>query len=797
MKVSKKFLSDYIDIADIDYKEIADKMVFCGNEYESITKLSDCEGLVVGYVKECSMHPNSDHLHVCQVDLGDETKQIICGAPNVDKGQHVIVAPVGARLGDIVIKKATLAGLESNGMICSLAELGLESKYLKDEDKTGIHVLGNDAKVGEDVLKYLELDDEVIDFELTADRADLLSIIGVSYEVGAIYNRKVKLPVVKYKENSVDIIGSIKLDVKTNKCSMYLGKKVLNVKIGESPKFIKNRLIASGIRPINNVVDISNYVMLEYGQPLHFFDADNLGNEVIVRNANENEKFVTLDGIERTLSSDDIVIANNDKVVALAGVMGGLDTEVTNDTKNIFIESAIFDSVSVRNTSKRVIRSESSNRFEKGIDPNRTEVALNRAVQLLIEYASGDACKGIIKYDCENHSDKIIDITLEDINRVLGTELSTSEVNDILKRLEFKFEIKGSKYRCIIPTRRIDVNIKEDLIAEIGKIYGYNNIISKLPSSSIKKGTIIKSKLYEKDIRKVLNSLGLNQVITYSLVGNYENSLFDVSDKEDIVLLDPLSEDKKILRKSLIPSLINVYNYNVSRNIKDINIFENGCVYYKDDENYIEEKMVSGLISGNLINNTWSNENLKVDFYLLKGIVEYLLEYLGLSKRFEFKVNKELKGMHPGRCASIILDREVIGYLGEVHPSICKSEVYVFSISVDKLIDKSVRLIKAHEISKYPSVNKDLAFVVKKDITCNDITQILKRVGGRLLSNIDVFDVYEGENVSSDEKSLAFSLTFLDSNKTLNDEEVTNVFNKMITEVENKLGAKLRDKNYS
>ena len=794
MKVSKKFLSDYIDIENIDYKEIADKMVFCGNEYESITKLSDCEGLVVGYVKECSMHPNSDHLHVCQVDLGDGVKQIICGAPNVDKGQKVIVAKVGARLGDIVIKKATLAGLESNGMICSLLELGIESKYLTEEDKTGIHVLGEDAIVGEDALKYLELDDEVIDFELTADRADLLSIIGVAYEVGAIYNKKVKLPIIKIKENNEQI--NVNLDVKTNKCSMYLGRKVVNVKISESPKFIQNRLIASGIRPINNVVDISNYVMLEYGQPLHFFDADKLGNNVIVRNANDNELFTTLDGIERKLSSEDIVIANNE-VVALAGVMGGLDTEVTSDTKNIFIESAIFDSVTVRNTSKRVLRSESSNRFEKGIDPNRTELALNRAAQLLTMYAGGEVCKGIVKYDLENHSDKIIDLTLEDINRILGTNLSTSEVNDILKRLEFKFEIKGSKYKCSIPTRRIDVNIKEDLVAEIGKIYGYNNIKSKLPESSIKKGTIIKSKLFEKDIRKVLNSLGLNQVITYSLVGDTENSLFKVSDKEDITLLDPLSEDKKTLRKSLIPSLINVYNYNISRNIKDINIFENECVYYKDEDKYIEEKMVGGLLSGNLINNKWSNNNLKVDFYLVKGIVEYLLNYLGLSNRFDFKVDKELKGMHPGRSASILLDREVIGYLGQVHPSICKKEVYVFSISVDKLMKKNVRLIKAKEISKYPSVNKDLAFVVNKNVTCNDVTQILKKVGGRLLNNIEVFDVYVGENVSQDEKSLAFSLTFIDPNKTLSDEEVTTIFNKMIEEVENKLDAKLRDKNYS
>lgn len=796
MRVSKKFLSDYIDIEDINYKELAEEMVFCGNEYESITKLSDCEGLVIGKVLECEKHPNSDHLHVCKVDYGDGAKQIICGAPNVDKDQLVVVAKIGARLGDIVIKKATLAGLESNGMICSLAELGLESKYLKEEDKEGILVLSEDAKIGEDALKYLELDDEIIDFELTADRGDLLSIIGVAYEVGAIYNKKVKLPIVKNKEIDPDITSTMKLDVKTNKCSMYLGKKVLDVKIGESKPFIKNRLIASGIRPINNVVDISNYVMLEYGCPLHFFDADKLGNEVIVRNANDNELFTTLDGIERTLSVEDIVISNNDKAVALAGVMGGLDTEVENDTKNIFIECAIFDSVTVRNTSKKILRSESSNRFEKGIDPNRVEIALNRAAQLLSMYASGFVCKGMLKYDCADHNDKIINITLDDINRVLGTELNTSEVNEILKRLEFKFEIKGNKYRCIIPTRRLDVNIKEDLIAEIGKIYGYNNIVSKLPSSNIKKGSILRSELLVKDIRKVLNSLGSNQVITYSLVGNGINELFPIKNGENIVLLDPLSEDKKILRRSLIPSLIEVYNYNVARNMKDINIFENGSVYYKVDGKYVEEKMVAGLLSGSTIKNSFNNVNLKVDFYLVKGIVEYLLKYLGFNNRYSFRVN-ELSGMHGGRSAEILLDREVIGYLGQVSPSICKNEVYVYSISVEEILKKTVRNIKSVEIPKYPSVNKDLAFVVNKDVTCASITEILKKVGGRLLSNVEVFDVYVGDNVGKDEKSIAFSLTFLDPNKTLNDNEVTVIFNKMIEEVETKLNAKLRDKNYN
>ena len=407
-------------------------MVFAGNEYESISKLCNAQGLVIGKVLECVNHPDSDHLHICQVDIGDSIKQIVCGAPNVRAGILVIVAKEGATLpGGITIKKTSLAGTESEGMICSLAELGLDSKYLTEEDKNGIHILENDAIVGEDPLKYLELDDEIIDFELTANRADLLSVMGMAYEVGAIYNRKIKFPDTTYEATKENINDQYQLDVKTSDCSIYLGKLVHNVTIKESPKFIKSRLMASGIRPINNVVDISNYVMLEYGQPLHFFDADKLGNHIIVRKANAQEEITTLDGIKRSLMDSDIVIANEKEAVALAGVMGGLDTEVENDTKNIFIESAIFNPINIRYTSKRILRSEASNRYEKGIDPNRTEEALNRACYLLNKYASGEVTDDILTYDKSEKESKKIEISLEKINAVLGYELTDQQEKDV------------------------------------------------------------------------------------------------------------------------------------------------------------------------------------------------------------------------------------------------------------------------------------------------------------------------------------------------------------------------------
>ena len=792
MRLSKKFLSDYIDISDINYQELADKQVFAGNEYDSVSKLCDAEGLVIGKVVECVDHPESDHLHICQVDLGDEIKQIVCGAPNVKEGIKVIVAKDGAVLPGGTIKKTKLAGYESNGMICSLEELGLESKFLTEEDKTGISILGDDAIVGEDPIKYLELDDETIDFELTADRADLLSVIGFAYETGAIYNRQIKLPEFELNENSEDVNDEMSLNVLTDKCSIYLGKLVKNVTIKESPKFIQTRLMSSGIRPINNVVDISNYVMLEYGQPLHFFDADKLGKKVIVRMAEENESMTTLDGNERNLSKDDIVIANENEVACLAGVMGGLSTEVTDNTKNIFVESAIFNSANIRLTSNRILRSEASNRYEKGIDPNRTEKAIRRACYLLNKYASGEVVGGMLEYDTTSKESKKIEISLDKINTVLGSDLTLDEVTNALSRLEFTYKTDDNDLTVLVPTRRLDVNIKEDLIEEVGRIVGYDRINGSLPILSTKLGKRSPKATLIRNVRNRLASLGLNQVITYSLTSEDANKTFDDRNLNEVAVAIPLSEDKKVLRKSLIPSLINVYEYNKARNIKNINIFETASIYYEDN-GYHEDATISGLMHGTLDENIWKNNSIKVDFYTLKGVIENLLEYLGFNNRYSFSEDT-LSYLHPGISCSIKIDNDVIGYMGKIHPSVNKGDIYVFEISLEKILDKKVREIKYKEISKYPSVNKDVAFIVDDSVKSEEIVSIIKKIGGRMLESIDVFDVYKGENVSDGKKSLAYSLVFKNSDRTLTDEEVTNLFEKMILEVENKLGAELRNK---
>lgn len=789
MILSRKFVSDYIELDEnLSIDKIASDMTSVGNEYDKCGKLIDADNLIIGEIIECVEHPDSDHLHVCKVNIGSEVLQIVCGAPNARVGIKVIVALVGAKLPELTIKKGVIRGVESNGMMCSIKELGLEHKFLTAKDIDGIAELASDAKVGEDPIKYLELDDEIVDFELTANRGDLLSVLGLAYELGAIYNKKVKDIDLSYNENKADINDEFAIDVQTDNCSLLLTKKVSDVVIKESPKFIKNRLIACGIRPINNVVDISNYVMLETGQPLHFYDANTLGKKLIVRMAKNQEKLTTLDNVERTLDENDIVIANDSKTVGLAGVMGGLDTEVVETTKDIIIEAAIFDSIKVRKTSKKILRSEASNRFEKGLDPKRTYMAIERACHLLENYAEGKVNKGILIYDKTDKTDKEIAITVKNINDVLGTNLDVSTIIEVFKKLGFNATNNADNITVTVPTRRIDISIKEDLIEEVGRIYGINNIEGKLPKLAIKQGSYDKR---TREIRNKLVDLGLNEVLTQIFLNDEVANKYLDDNYQIVKLLDPLSIEKNALRYSLIPSLLKVYDYNKDRNLKDITIFEMAKGFYQKDEKFGEDNKLCILMSGEYYLELGNKK--QVDFYVIKGIVEELLHFLGYDNRYSFTTNNIPSYLHPGRSAVINVSGKDIGIIGSLHPSIAK-EVYVAEINLDKLFENRVSKLKYKEISKYPSIVKDLAFIVKKDITSEDIMKVIKKAGGKLLTNIEVFDVYTGANVLDNEKSIAYSLTFLDMTKTLSDEEVMTVFNKIITEVENKLGAKLRDK---
>ena len=788
MKLSTNFLKDYVDI-DVDVNTLAEDMTRVGNEYDYAGHLIEATNLVIGEIKECEEHPDSDHLHVCQVDVGKEVLQIVCGAPNARKGIKVIVALPGAELpGDVTIKRGSIRGVESNGMMCSLAELGLESKFLTQADKEGICELAETATIGGDPIKFLKMDDGVIDFELTANRGDLLSILGMAYEVGAIYDKPVKTIDLSHNESGYNITHSFKVDIQTNNCSLFLAKKVENVTIKESPTFIKNRLIASGIRPINNVVDISNYVMLEVGQPLHFYDADKLGNKLIVRMAENGEKLTTLDEIERTLDENDIVIATEQGPIGLAGVMGGLTTEVENYTKNIIIESAIFDGVKVRKTSKKIVRSEASNRFEKGLDPNRTYMAVERACHLLEKYADATIISGICVYDTTDKQDKEVFVTVDNINDVLGTNLTEDDVIDVFKRLKFTGYAEDGDIRVLVPRRRLDISIKEDLIEEVGRIYGVDNIQGKLPVLPMKAGSYDKT---TREIRNKMSSLGLNETLTYVLVGEDEANKYTSDSFTNLKLLDPLTEERNTLRYSLIPSMVKVYEYNKARNIKDVSIFEIGKGFFKKGEEYGENKKLCVLMSGEYYLGLGNRQN--VDFYIIKGIAEEVLDFLGYGNRYSFvHMMNPVAEFHPGQCADISVNNDIVGCIAKLHPNVTKDDVYVMEINLDRLLDKRTGKMKFKEISKFPSIKKDLAFVMDKKIESKEIETVIKKAAGSLLTNIEVFDVYTGENVGENEKSIAYNLTFMDAKKTLTEEEVTVVFNKVIEAVESKCEAKLR-----
>ena len=787
--ISLEWVSEYIDISDEDLKELAKKITESGINVEKIIT-NHIDNLTIGEVLECFEHPDSDHLHVCQVNIGDKVTQIVCGAPNVRKGLKVIVALPGAILsGDFEIKTSKIRGVESNGMLCALYELGLEEKT-EEAYNRGICELGSDALVGSDPLVYLNLEDTIYELDIHKHRNnDCYYHIGFAYEISAILNKKVKMPSISYSEIDDDINNHFDLEIKTQKCPYYLAKMVTDVEVKESPDFIKKRLNSVGMRSINNVVDISNYVMLEYGQPLHFFDKDKLGNKIIVRDAFDSEVITTLDGKERFLSKSDIVISNDSESIAIAGVMGGQNTEVDNNTSTILIESAIFDPVSIRYTaSNHNLKSEASIRFGKGLNYEYTDLAIDRACQLLEKYANAKVLKGIVKYDTVDKSLKKVSFKPIDINKMLGITISESDMERELDRLDFKYVKNNDSFVVTIPRRRLDIDPNvNDIAEEIGRLYGYNNLVSTLPKTSVRKGGYVGDVKYRKDFSKRLRTLGLNETKTYTLISPQMANTFRYEDKENAILPNPMSVDKSVVRISLIPSLINVYAYNNARKVEDILLYEISKTYDKD---YNEDIKISILMKGNYISNKWQNNKVKVDFYVIKGIIENLLDYAGFRNRYDF-VCDSICNMHPGMSARIILDREQIGIIGRVHPSTLKDDVYVAEVSLTKLI-KPIKPIKYKESSKYPEIRKDMAFIVGKDISSKEIETEIKRAGGRLLTNIDVFDVYTGENVGDSEKSIAYNLTFSSIDRTLTDDEVMEVFNNIINKVETKLGVKLR-----
>lgn len=787
--ISMNWVKDYVDLDGIDLKDLAVQVTKGGLNIEGVID-HHIDNLVVGEVLECVDHPDSDHLHVCKVNDGTTVRQIVCGASNVREGIKVIVALPGCILpGDFQIKEGKIRGVESNGMICALFELGLEEK--NDETyAAGITELPVSSKVGEDPLKVLGLDDTIYDLDNHKRRNnDCYYHIGFAYEVATVLNKRVHLPESDYHEIDESIKDKFSLDVETKKCPYYIAKMVKNVKIGESPEFIKNRLKSAGMRSINNIVDISNYVMLEYGQPLHFFDYDKLGQHVLVRDAVDGEEIITLDGKNRKLTENDIVITDGEKPVCIAGVMGGENTEVDESTTTVLIESAIFDAVSIRLTAQRLdLKSEASIRYGKGLNFEYTDEAIKRACFLLEKYASGEVLKDEIKHDVIDKSEKRVDFTKTDINKMLGIELTDEDVKTELTRLDFGYTYENGIFHVVIPRRRLDVEANiNDIAEEIGRFYGYENLVSKVPRVPIRLGRYADDVRLRKMVSTRLRASGLNEAKTYTLTSPEMAKMFKYDNLENVILPNPMSVDKSVVRTSIIPSLINVFDYNKARKVSDILIYEIAKTY---DINYNETTKAAILMSGNYLTNGVLGINVKVDFFVLKGIVENLLDYLGFKNRYSFVQVNDLPEMHPNMSARIMLDRNEIGIIGRVHPSIKKDEIYVCELNLNSLLSR-VKPIKYKTASKYPSIEKDFAFIVNNDVTNAEMKEAIKKSAGRILDSVNIFDIYE--NIEEGKKSMAYKLVFKDETRTLSDEEVMVVFNKVIKDIETKFDAKLRN----
>ncbi|MCQ6798782.1 phenylalanine--tRNA ligase subunit beta [Staphylococcus aureus] len=784
MLISNEWLKEYVTIDD-SVSDLAERITRTGIEVDDLIDYTkDIKNLVVGFVKSKEKHPDADKLNVCQVDIGeDEPVQIVCGAPNVDAGQYVIVAKVGGRLpGGIKIKRAKLRGERSEGMICSLQEIGISSNYIPKSFESGIYVFSESQVPGTDALQALYLDDQVMEFDLTPNRADALSMIGTAYEVAALYNTKMTKP--ETTSNELELSANDELTVtieNEDKVPYYSARVVHDVTIEPSPIWMQARLIKAGIRPINNVVDISNYVLLEYGQPLHMFDQDAIGSQqIVVRQANEGEKMTTLDDTERELLTSDIVITNGQTPIALAGVMGGDFSEVKEQTSNIVIEGAIFDPVSIRHTSRRLnLRSESSSRFEKGIATEFVDEAVDRACYLLQTYANGKVLKDRVSSGELGAFITPIDITADKINRTIGFDLSQNDIVTIFNQLGFDTEINDDVITVLVPSRRKDITIKEDLIEEVARIYGYDDIPSTLPVfDKVTSGQLTDRQYKTRMVKEVLEGAGLDQAITYSLVSKEDATAFSMQQRQTIDLLMPMSEAHASLRQSLLPHLIEAASYNVARKNKDVKLFEIGNVFFANGEGELPDQVeyLSGILTGDYVVNQWQGKKETVDFYLAKGVVDRVSEKLNLE--FSYR-RADIDGLHPGRTAEILLENKVVGFIGELHPTLAADNdlkrTYVFELNFDALMAVSVGYINYQPIPRFPGMSRDIALEVDQNIPAADLLSTIHAHGGNILKDTLVFDVYQGEHLEKGKKSIGIRLNYLDTEETLTDERVSKV----------------------
>lgn len=806
MKVSYQWLNEYVDLSGISPKDLAEMLTRSGIEVDVIEERNKgVEGVVIGRLLEVIPHPDADRLKVCKVDVGDgKIRTIVTGAPNVADGQLVPVALVGAKLpGGVEIGLTRFRGVDSEGMLCSAQELGIDGKFFPKEIQEGILTFTSDVQVGQSAVEVLGLNDQVLELDLTPNRSDCLSMLGVAYEVAAILGREVKEThgkrLVEAETPEVDLAIEAKED-----CYEYQAAIIEGVRIAPSPQWLKNRLISAGIRPINNVVDITNYVMLEVGQPLHAFDADKVGTgRILVRRARDGERLKTLDGVDRLLDDTMLLITDGVKPIGLAGVMGGEETEVTEETTTILLESALFSGPSIRKTARKLgLRSEAGLRFEKGVDPARLTLALGRAVKLMEELAQGKGREKISVVKAkEVPREWEVKISLPRIREVLGMALSVEEVKGTFQRLQLPFTLQGEDFTVRIPSRRPDLRIEADLMEEIARLIGYDRIPTTMPRGEESRGGWTRAQQLRRKIREYLVSVGFSQVETYSLIAPDQVGLFaSIHEGEGTLSVAmPMSEDRSHLRTDLLPSLIEVAKYNLNRNVEDLFLFELSKVFHPSEVNREkglpdEPYYLAGLASGEYLYDPLRKERVKADFYLVKGVLEELFDLLSLPVRFQ---GEEIKGFHPGRGAYLLLEGKRIGYLGQIHPSYAKEfdlreETILFQMDLSPITEREEEEIQYAPIPRFPGVRRDLSFLVREEISTENLIQTMKEGTVLPLEEVRLFDLYQGEHVPEGMKSMAFTLYFRHPDRTLSDEEVQEGTEGIVKLMEDRYGVKLR-----
>lgn len=798
MLISLNWLKQYIDLDGIEISELENALTMIGQEVEKIdVKGENLEKVVTAKIIEKEMHPDSDHLTICKVDNGKEILQIVCGAPNHKDGDKVVLAQIGARLAeDFVIKKGKIRGVESSGMLCSEEELGLGS------DSSGIMILPEDAPIGMPLKEYLGVNDVVFELEITPNRPDCLSHIGIARELGAYYNKEVNYPSTEINsETGEKTEDNIKVEIENSNLSKrYVARIIKNVTVKESPAWLKERVESIGIRSINNIVDASNFVMMEMNQPNHTFDFDKIaGGKISVRSAKENEKLVTLDEEERELTTDDIVISDTEKAVALGGVMGGQNSQITENTKNILLEVAHFNPINIRRTSRRLaLISDSSYRFERRVDRSNAINVINRLANLIQEVAGGEILGGAVDIYPEPYNRRVATLSFEKLHRFVGKVIPKEEVIRILTKLEVEVQDNGDSLTLTAPTYRDDLENEQDYFEEVIRMYGFDNIENTLPRLDINpKATMDTTKLYDK-VKVIASQAGLKEVINYSFVPRdaMDKIKFTKVPKENLIDLPrPITEDFATLRPTLIYSLLKNAKDNMNKNVSNIRFFEVSRTFEKGEELASEETKLAFILAGENDKTLWNAKPVPYDFYDLKGIVQEIFTKLGF-KNYQIKRSTATE-LHPGRSADVFVGRELIGSFGEIHPDVLenfdlnKKAVLVAEFNID-LIKKYIGRKPAYEpLVKYPKVPRDFAFVVKESVLVGDILKAIEKVDKKV-EKVELFDIYRGVGVLPGMKSVAISVTLRDKNKTLEEKEIVEISNKIVNKVKKDFDGILR-----